>query len=165
MLTHKRLLQVLRYVPEDGRFYWLKKGKGIKTAKNSQAGSFDAHGYGQVHIDGQIIKEHRLVWFYVHGEWPSGQIDHINHDRRDNRIENLRLVDNVENHRNRPMQKNNTSGHVGVRLYRGAYVAYINVCGKQIHLGRFKTIDGAIHARNVANAKHGFHCNHGATGR
>lgn len=56
------------------------------------------------------MKLHRMAWFYVHGEWPKGQIDHINHDRKDNRIANLRVVDNTENHRNRPLQSSNKTG-------------------------------------------------------
>lgn len=161
MLTHQRLLEVLRYEPTEGRFYWLKKGRGVRSSRNYQAGSFDAHGYGQINIDGKVLKEHRLVWFYVHGEWPPGQIDHINHERRDNRIDNLRLVDNCENHKNRPMQKNNTTGHVGVSIHRGAFVAKITVLGKQIHLGRFKLLCDAVAARGRANSEYGFHGNHG----
>lgn len=163
MVTHERLLEVLRYEPDEGRFYWIKQeGRGIKRSKNGQAGSFDAHGYGQVVIDGKIYKEHRLVWFYIHGEWPTSQIDHVNHARRDNRIENLRLVDNAENHRNRPKQRNNKTGTPGVWYDpRGFYAAYINVDGKRIDLGNHKTIEGAREAREAANEKYGYHSNHG----
>lgn len=161
MMTHSRLLELLRYDDSDGRFYWKLGGRGIKHEKKLQAGSFDAHGYGQIRIDGVIYKEHRLVWFYKNGEFPENQIDHINHDRRDNRFENLRLANNSENGKNRPKQRNNKSGHVGVRFYNGAFCAYINVSGKQIHLGRFNNIDEAINARSLANKKYGFHENHG----
>jgi len=161
MLTHDRLCEVLRYNVDEGRFYWINGGRGIKPSKSRQAGSFDAHGYGQVSIGKKIYKEHRLVWFYVHGEWPTGQIDHINHQRRDNRIENLRIVDNTENHKNRPMQKNNKTGCPGVSYDRGSFVAKITVHGTQIHLGRFRVLEDAINARGKANNDYEFHVNHG----
>ncbi len=161
MITVERLKEQLVFDASLGRFFWKEWGRGRSRAKGKEAGSFDAHGYGQVSIDGKIYKEHRLVWFYIHGEWPSVQIDHINHERRDNRIENLRLANNAENHRNRPMQRNNTTGHVGVSYDRGAYVAKITVNGEQKHLGRFKTIESAVVAREEANIKYGFHDNHG----
>ena len=162
MITQARLLELLRYEPDEGRFYWLKKGRGIRPSRNCQAGSFDAHGYGQIRIDGMVYKEHRLVWLYVHGEFPKNQIDHANHDRRDNRIENLRLVDNIENHKNRPKQNNNKTGMPGVCYdKRGFYAAYITVNGERIGLGYYKTIDGAKEARMAANVKYGYHANHG----
>lgn len=161
MLTHERLKEVLRFDAERGRFFWRIPIKGIRCGE--EAGSFDAHGYGQVRIDRQIYKEHRLVWFYFTGEWPNGQIDHINHDRRDNRFENLRVVDNYENHLNRPMLRNNTSGVMGVSFNKRLqdYEAYITVNGKRMRLGRFRSLEDAAMARAEANKKFGFHENHG----
>lgn len=161
MITLDRLRELLEYNSEKGRFFWLKSGRGFMT-KGAEAGSFDAHGYGQIRIDRQIYKEHHLVWFFHTGEWPDRQIDHINHQRRDNRFENLRLADNMENHRNRPMQRNNKSGFVGVSYdKRGFFKAYVTVAGKHIGLGNFKNIDDAIEARQKANKQYGFHENHG----
>lgn len=163
MVSHEQLLSLLRYDKDRGRFFWLKTGRGIKPSKNGEAGSIDVHGYGQVSLHGKVYKEHRLVWFYVYGEWPNGQIDHINHDRRDNRIENLRIVDNEINHRNRPKQQNNKTGMPGVwKMPDGRYQAYINVKGKRFHLGKYRTLDEAKRAREEANKLHGFHENHGA---
>lgn len=161
MLTHERLKQALWLDPESGRFFWNEKVRGIKIG--TEAGSFDAHGYGQIRIDRQIYKEHRLVWFYVTGQWPAGQIDHVNHQRRDNRFENLREVDNAGNHKNRPMQRNNTSGFVGVSFCRRIrmYSAYITSEGRRINLGNFKSLDDAVAARVEANKSFGFHENHG----
>ena len=160
-ITIERLRELVEYNAELGRFFWLQSGRGFMT-KGAEAGSFDAHGYGQVRLDRQIYKEHRLVWFYHTGKWPEEQIDHINHQRRDNRFENLRLASNSENHRNRPMQRNNTSGFVGVYWdKRGWFESYINAGGKKIRLGRFKNIEDAIEARQEANRRYGFHENHG----
>lgn len=162
MLTHETLCSKLIYNWNDGRLYWVERGRGILKKKNLQAGSYDAHGYGQIVIDRKVYKEHRLVWMYFYGEMPSKQIDHINHERRDNRIENLRVVDNKENHRNRPKQSNNKSGFVGVWKNRSAYCAYITVNGKRIYLGSFKSIDEAVLAREAANKKYGYHKMHGS---
>lgn len=160
-ITLERLRELVEYNSEIGRFFWLRSGRGFMT-KGAEAGSFDAHGYGQIRIDGQIYKEHHLVWLFHTGEWPTEQIDHINHQRRDNRFENLRVATNSENHKNRPLQKNNTSGFVGVHWdKRGWFEAYINVGGKKIRLGRFKNIEDAIEARKKANEQYGFHENHG----
>jgi hypothetical protein len=159
MHSIERLKQVLRYDPTIGRFFWAELVRGKRVG--DPAGSFDAHGYGQIRFDGVLYKEHRLVWAFVTGQWPNGQIDHVNHDRRDNRFENLRVVDNAENHRNRPMQANNTSGVVGVSYDRGRYVAYINAKGRKYNLGRFMTVDDARRARSDAMRRMGFHENHG----
>jgi len=158
-ITYDRLKQVLYFDEELGRFFWNEKIRGIKIG--DQAGSFDAHGYGQIRIDGKIYKEHHLVWFYKTGNWPKCQIDHCNHDRRDNRFSNLRECDNLGNHCNRPMQRNNTSGFVGVSFEKNRYAAYITLKGKKINLGRFESIDDAASARKVANELYGFHENHG----
>lgn len=161
MLTIERLKELLIYDADAGRFFWRVKVKGRRIGQ--QAGSFDAHGYGQVRIDGEIYKEHRLVWLYVTGAWPKDQIDHQNHDRRDNRFENLREADNHTNHLNRPMQATNTSGFVGVSFNKHIerFEAYITVDKKRHRLGYFDTVEGAIAARSAANLQYGFHANHG----
>lgn len=146
---------------ERGRFFWHKPGKGRRPGL--QVGAFDVHGYGQINFKKQLYKEHRLVWLFITGEWPKGQIDHLNHDRRDNRFENLREVTNQENHFNRPLQKTNKSGVPGVWLDErmGKYRAFINVNGKRFELGFFEEKEAAIAARQEANREHGFHENHG----
>jgi hypothetical protein len=161
MLTIERLKEALWFNAEEGRFYWNCKVKGIRIG--TQAGSVDAHGYGQIRIDREIYKEHRLVWLYVTGAWPKDQIDHQNHIRRDNRFENLREADNHTNHMNRPMQSSNTSGFVGVSYCSRTkcFAAYITVDGKQLKLGRHKTLEAAIAARKAANERYGYHPNHG----
>lgn len=155
-------MSLLQFDGSIGRFFWRERPRrGWKAGRSLEAGSFDVHGYGQVMIDGKIYKEHHLVWLWYHGEMPAVQIDHLNHQRRDNRIENLRLADNTVNHKNRPMQRNNTTGCVGVSFDRSRYVAYVTVSGKQIRLGRFKTLEEAVEARQRANREYGFHQNHG----
>lgn len=161
MLTVEKLKEVLFLDETDYKFYWRVAKKGI--VKGMQAGSFDAHGYGQIVIDRKVYKEHRLVWLYKNGSFPDGQIDHLNHDRRDNRIENLRVVSNTENQKNKPIPRNNKTGYVGVSFSKSAkkYEAYITVNGKRKNLGLHETAAQAFEAREKANKEFGFHENHG----
>jgi len=124
--------------------------------------------YHRCTINGNSYKLHRLIWIYHNGPIPEGmQIDHINHDRQDNRIENLRLVENSqENLRNMSMINSNSSGHMGVCYLNGytgrkSWHAYIYVNNKKIGLGKYITKEEAIKVRKEAEEKYGFHPNHG----
>ena len=109
------------------------------------------------------MKGHRLAWLYMTGEFPNGQIDHINHVRNDNRWCNLRVVNNQENHKNRPKQKNNKTGIVGVAFNKrtSKYIAYITVNKKRVSLGYFDDLEKAKETRLNANVKYGYSSNHG----
>jgi hypothetical protein len=98
------------------------------------------------------------------GEWPNGQVDHINGDRSDNRICNLRIVDSQQNCRNQKLRKTNATGTMGVYFHKltGKWTAQIMQSGKRIHLGLFDTKEGAISARKLAEVGYGYHPNHGA---
>ena len=102
-------------------------------------------------IDEREYSAHRLAWLYVHGAWPTGQIDHINGDRGDNRISNLRDVTpalNTQNQR-RAARSNKSSGLLGVTANRGRWLAQISIGGKSRNLGRYATPEEA-HAVYVA---------------
>ena len=161
MITVDELKEALWLNQEEGRFYWNKKSKGVSIG--SQAGSFDAYGYGQIRINRCIYKEHRLVWLYLTGKFPDDQIDHKNHLRRDNRFENLRSVNDIENNKNRSMQKNNTSGFVGVSFNKltKKWESYITVGKKRKQIGYFSKLEDAILSRKSANIEFDFHENHG----
>lgn len=97
------------------------------------------------------------------GETPDGmQIDHINHDRSDNRIQNLRMVTKISNGRNLTKKINNTSGVTGVSWYksRGKWRVQIMVDRKSMHIGYFSDFESAVAARISANERYGFHKNH-----
>lgn len=100
--------------------------------------------------------EHRLAWFLHYGEWPTCQVDHINGDRHDNRISNLRLASSSENQRNRKRPKNNTSGYKGVSWieHYQMWQATIKFDGKNKYLGRFDTPEEASDAYNKAALRH-----------
>ena len=98
------------------------------------------------------------------GPIPDGmQIDHINHTRNDNRIENLRLVSNSSNSKNRRILKRNTSGFNGVYFSNTfkRWIAEAMFNGVNYNLGKYKNKEEAIKARRRANVKLGFHENHG----
>lgn len=139
-LTAERLRELLHYDPETGRFTRRVTRPGRSAKAGSVAGHVNQRGYWVIWI-GCNWMAHRLAWLYVHGAWPDGHIDHINQDKADNRMENLRLVTHAENMQNRPHQRNNVSGFKGVAPCRrtGRWQALICSNNKQIHLGFFDT--------------------------
>jgi len=105
---------------------------------------------------------HRVIFAMANGWWPSGQIDHINGIRHDNRAINLRDVSRSENMKNAASRKN-TSGVMGVYWDSGRskWAAHIAAPGVKRSLGRFDNIEDAIIARKMAEIQYGFHENHG----
>lgn len=118
-------------------------------------------GYKNGLIFGKYYAAHRVCWALHYGRWPSEQIDHENRNRADNRILNLRDVSNSENQKNVKLQKNNTSGIVGVSRKRKKWAATITVSRKQIHLGYFYNISDAVKARLAAEIEYNYHPTHG----
>lgn len=150
MLTRERLLEELTYDPSSGEFRWLKTDR-MKRA-GAIAGSLSKTGYVYIKFDRKMRKAHRLAWLYVYGEWPKGQIDHINRVRNDNRISNLRDVSNAVNGQNRSLRANNGSGYCGVSYHRTAkgWQAQITANGKGNYLGIFPTKEAAAEAYKAA---------------
>lgn len=123
-----------------------------------------SNGYMRFSYNYKKFYVHRVVWEIHHGNIPNGfEIDHINQNKLDNRIENLRLVSHIDNNKNKGLNKNNTSGFVGVCWDKRSskWFSYITVNSKQISLGLFKEKDKAISARKEANLFYGFSENHG----
>jgi hypothetical protein len=119
--------------------------------------------YCEGSIFGIRVRAHRVAWAVYHGQWPDGQIDHIDGNRLNNRIENLRDVSASQNRKNTKKRKDNTSGIVGVCFDKqtGKWIAKINVSGSNKTLGRYSDIEEATLARKSAEIKYGFHANHG----
>lgn len=124
-------------------------------------------GYFTGSIWGQNVLAHRAVWALASGAWPSGQIDHINGDRRDNRLSNLRDVPQEINSTNCALKSNNSSGRVGVSKcsQTGMWRAEISFRGVRRRLGRFKRFEDACVARGKAEAHFGFTKRHGSKAR
>ena len=146
--------QLLRYESETGQFYWLVS-RGKKMA-GSLAGSLNDDGYIKIKVGDKTYAAHRLAWLFQHGELPTGQIDHINGIRDDNRIENLRLASVKQNTWNRRMRTSNATGFRGVYLDKryGRYAGAICVNGKRMHLGCFGSPEDAAKAVAEAHVKH-----------
>ena len=153
---------ILQYDRDTGVFKWKVK-KSKNTIVGSEAGSNHSKGYLTVYIDGKNYFLHRLAWMMEYGEFPKHTIDHINHNRKDNRIKNLRSVSYSKNNKNLSMRKSNNSGFTGVywKKDRSKWIASITVDGVGISLGSYINIEDAINARKEANVKYGFHENHG----
>ena len=128
-------------------------GHLIRNGEQLQSGRIATKGYRQVFINGRRYMAHRLAWMYVYGAWPDKQIDHINRDKDDNRISNLREVDNKQNQENVGLRTDNRSGYRGVSVSRnGTFRADIKLDGKTVHLGSFKTTEEAALARMKAES-------------
>lgn len=153
----EQLREELHYDTEDGNFYWKHSRGGPRRIDadgvENRAGSVRKDGYITVSALGFKYLAHRLAWFYVNAVWPTEYLDHINGDRTDNRIENLREVSAIHNARNTAMSAANTSGFRGVSFdkRRGKYVARIVDNYRQHVLGYFENIEDAVVAYNKAS--------------
>ena len=164
MLTLERARKYLRFEPIEGKLYWRRSERRARAGR--EAGGIQQRStlkYRLVGIDGKAYLTHRLVWFLTFGTWPKEEIDHWNGNGLDNRLSNLREVTHQENHRNKRMLVNNTSGVTGVCWVksRRKWYAQIMVAGKDINLGYFDNLQDAAAVRERANLKYGFTARHG----
>ena len=150
-LTAEYLRSVLHYDQVSGIFTW-KVRTSPRVKVGDVAGCPDGIGYLRIRLHNRPYKAHRLAWMYVYGEWPSLDIDHINRNKADNRISNLRDVSHKQNHQNRSKPSNNTSGHSGVSWHKqnSKWQARIKHNKKDIYLGYFTDREEAIAARKAA---------------
>lgn len=146
-ITQKYLKSILDYDPKTGVFHW-KRNQGT-AKKGSVAGSSHSEGYVSIRINKKLYFAHRLAWLHVHGYFPENNIDHINRNRRDNKINNLREVSQSCNLRNKVFSDKNTSGVTGVSWLkrRGKWQSYITANKKRHPLGTYGSFDDAVCAR------------------
>jgi hypothetical protein len=152
-----RLREVLEYRPDTGEFFWRKRLSN-RVKVGDRAGTKGANGYIYIRFDGYMLLAHRLAWLYVHKEYPSLAIDHINGERSDNRMLNLRLATISQNAMNGVLRNTNKSGYRGVSWDKGKnkWVARIVKDRKQHVLGRFPTKEAAYDAYlSAAETLHG----------
>lgn len=141
------LHKLFRY-REDGQLIWIKKKTGAKF--NKPAGAMHRNGYKVITIDGKQYPAHRLIWAYHHGYLPECEIDHINREKDDNRIENLRMVSTSCNQRNTGNWSTCTTGVKGVvKGYKG-FRAHVRLMNKTFNLGDFDDFDEAVLTRLAA---------------
>ena len=154
MLTHKELRKLIIY-KSDGKLLWSSvhlthHGKEAGTAR-------DRDGYYQIRVNDILYKVHRIIWYWHYGDWPKGQIDHINRNKGDNRIENLRDITQTQNARNCDLRKCNTSGYRGVLKTRiGKWQSQIKLDGSYINLGIFEFKHEAISARRKVERENNY---------
>jgi len=143
-----RLHELLTYNGETGVFTW-KKRTSNAARLGGVAGSL-SHGYREIGIDGERYRAHRLVWLLTHGRWPTAFIDHINGDRDDNRLCNLREASSMENSRNMRRHRDNRAGFKGAtycpKRYHLPWQSRICVKGKTRPLGWYATAEEAHQA-------------------
>lgn len=172
--TPDELRQLLDYDPEAGVLVWRERPLEMFRRRGDwkrwntcfagrTAGARGGYGYIAFQVFGQHFLAHRVAWAIAHGAWPEGDIDHINGDGTDNRIVNLRSVSHAVNLRNMRRPSHNTSGVVGVYQHpNGKFRALIGSKKNRVHLGYFDAIEDAIAARKTAEARMGYHKNHGS---
>lgn len=191
--TPEELRQLVRYEPETGKLFWRERAPGsVGPRKNRWGRDISAEasaamwngkhageealcvrrkdGYLGGSVAGRQVLAHRIAWCLYYGTTPEGTIDHINGDRADNRITNLRDCPMSVNAKNLSLRKDNKFGSPGISYkYRpksgNSWFAGIKVNGKSIYLGAFATIEQAISARRKAEKKYGFHEGSGKHGR
>lgn len=157
-LTAEALRNFLSYDEKTGEFVWIANPKHGKRRLGNRTGFINASGYLAIGIFGKKHPAHRLAWLYVYGAWPNADIDHINGDRTDNRIENLRDVTRQTNMENmRGPTSRNKSGFMGVSFHNVAkrWRASIRANGKTMRLGYYDTPEEAHQVYLVA--KREFH--------
>jgi len=169
VITQEYLKECFDYNYETGVFTWRHRPEGHFKTKNAfkrinarQAGNVsggnNCDGYLIIHINRIQYLAHRLAWLYVYGEFPILSIDHINQNRKDNRIENLRDVTLSANQKNKTLHPKNKTGINGVSKTKGGKYK-VKIDGK--YIGTFEDIEMAELIAREAMIDLGFHENHG----
>jgi hypothetical protein len=151
--TIERLAQAISYSPSTGELRWRVKIGSLSPGQ--LAGAKNKKGYICLMLDGKPLYAHRVAWALATGAWPTGVVDHINHDKSDNRLENIRDVSRTANRQNqRAALSNNSTGIIGAgaRKY-GRYVAGIKANGEYHYLGSFGNPQDAHQAYVEAKRK------------
>lgn len=160
--SQKLFLYLFSY--RAGHIFWKAKLSNKGRVKiGNELGGVDKDGYLVGSVYGKNWRVHRLIYVMFNGDIPEGmQIDHVDHNKLNNVLENLRLCTCDDNNRNMPMLKTNTSGVVGVTAKGNKWQAQIVIKGKPTYLGLYDDFFEAVCARKSAEKSSGvFHENHG----
>jgi hypothetical protein len=143
----------ISYNPASGLFMWVVSAPGIRAGK--LAGSVSSHGYLIIKLGRKQYRANRLAWFLTHGEWPGGEVDHIDGDPLNNRLNNLRVVDRAGNSQNRrKAHRDNASGLLGATWNKQHKRWQAKLVANKVrhHLGYFDTPEEAHAAYMAAKA-------------
>ena len=147
MITQRLLKSLYMYDETTGVF--TRRLTGLNEAIKDKA------GYLKIWVHGKTYPCHRMAWLYMYGKLPKDMIDHIDGDKTNNSLSNLREATNSQNQMNRRLGKNNKSGHKGVvRLRCGKWKAQLAIDKTYLYLGTFSTMEAALAARTIAEIKH-----------
>jgi len=164
----KVAMDTLKYDFATGDVIRVKAGRTQQRRVGKSACSVyvaaSGNKYFTVQINSRNYKAHRVAWLLHYGSWPKNDIDHIDGNGWNNRMDNLRDVERRENTKNAKMYRNNKSGVTGVTWVDriNKWVAGIRINGKRIHLGSFSDLADAADCRRNASVQYGFHTNHGS---
>jgi len=159
MLDQEKLKSILTYNPQNGDFFWLKSAGSVR--KGAKAGCISLKGktkkaYMDIAIGGKKYRAHRLAWLYMTGEWPKGEVDHINSDGCDNSWSNLRDVTHSKNCMNKSPRRDSSTGFIGIGIYRGKYRVRVWRDGKRITVGEYSDLAEAVVKRDLAYEQAGY---------
>lgn len=151
--------QFVTYDPDTGLFRRLKPGGKAKVG--DVTGWAHNAGYVAITVQNNDVLAHRLAWLLMTGEWPSGVVDHIDGNRKNNKWSNLRDCTHAENCRNRGAGKNSKSGIKGVSWHKASrkWRVQVGIGGRNVNVGYFDDIEQARTARDAATTRyHGEFC-------
>ena len=172
------LRQLLRYEPETGKLFWLPRGVASfdfshdavrlaaawngRNAGNEAFTCVSQDGYYNGKVFNTTVRAHRVAYAIFYGEWPANHIDHVDGDRLNNRIANLRDVTNAENCLNKAVRASSKTGINGVTWAKRErkWRVKIGVGGKKKEVGLFDDLSSAVIARKSAEKGIGYHPNH-----
>lgn len=160
--TQEQLLSIFDYNEETGILYW-RESRGC-VAKGYIAGTKHNKGYLSIVLDKIPYLVHRVIWCMYYGNWPTDYIDHINGNRSDNSILNLRLATRSENAKNHPKRLDNTSGIKGViwDKRRNKWIARVQNNNTRYDVGGYDSIEEAeLEIKKFREQLHNEFCNHG----
>ena len=181
MITQELIKDYIRYIPETGKVYWktitpnyfyhtIRPTQFCNAWNTKYAGkevgcihkSSDNYHYKVIRLRQKNYKLHQIIWFYMTGDWPKYQIDHIDRNPLNNKWDNLRDIPQSQNMKNTNLKSNNTSGVKGISYSKEKrkWEAYISYNSKKYNLGRFKKFIDAVWARYIAEIRYGFNKYH-----
>jgi hypothetical protein len=161
MITKEKLHELFSY-RQDGNLVRIKSVRGKDNIVGKVIGHLDATGYMHTKVNGRFFRLHRLIYLYHHGYLPE-QVDHINRNCLDNRIENLRPANTQQNSSNRKIFTSNTSGCKGVYWHKinKKWFVYVDVDKKRKNIGYFDDLELAdLVAIEARDKYHGAYANH-----